>query len=132
MFSQEITYWTSEITIVCEEHWPADYPKVVYYGKEHSRDPPSVFLCVKKGLIPTKASSDKTTLKANPSSRNSQPDESNHFNKLDQITSFYDLILMLVNQERICTGGMHIIVNEIHKILHIKKFVTELVLLSLF
>ena len=21
-------------TVVCKEHWPADYPKVIYYGKE--------------------------------------------------------------------------------------------------
>ena len=26
-------------TVVSEEHWPADYSKVIYYGKERPRDP---------------------------------------------------------------------------------------------
>ena len=24
--------------VVYEEHWPADYPKLIYYGKEQPRD----------------------------------------------------------------------------------------------
>ena len=30
-------------TVVCEEHWPVDYPNVIYYMKERPRD--SIFLC---------------------------------------------------------------------------------------
>ena len=64
---------------------------------------------------------DRVTSKANLSSRNSQSDESNHFKQLDQISSFYDLILMLVNSKRIFTNDMHIIVNELHIILQTEK-----------
>ena len=31
--------------MVCEDDWPADYSKVIYYGKEQTWDPSSVFLC---------------------------------------------------------------------------------------
>ena len=101
-------------TVVCEEHWHADYPKVICCGKERPRD-----------LIPTKSPPDRTTLKANPSSRNSQTDESNHFNQLDQISRFDDLTSILVNRERIFINDMHIIVTELHIILQRKKFVDE-------
>ena len=41
-------------TVVCEEHWPADYPKVIYYGKERPRDSPlPFFLCVKIAMLGT-------------------------------------------------------------------------------
>ena len=39
-------------TVVCERHWPPEYPKVLDYGKERPRDPPSVFACVKPSLVP--------------------------------------------------------------------------------
>ena len=89
---KEIKLWLSFIprdnmpeykdTAVSEDHWPTDYPKVIYYGKKRLRDPSSDFLCVKKSLIPPKPLHDRTTCKAHPSSRNSQPGESNHFNQL--------------------------------------------------
>ena len=109
--------------VVCEKHQPANYPKVIYYGKERPRDPPSVFLCVKKTLIPAKLIPGRTTRKANLSCRNSQPDESNPFNQIDKISSFYGFVLMLVNQERISTNDMYVIVNELHIILQGKTFV---------
>ena len=112
-------------TTVFEEHWPVNYQKVAYYGKEQRKAPLSVFLCVKKNLIPTRPPPESITRKANPSSRNFQPDESNHFKQLYQISSFCDLISMLVNPERISTNEMHIIANELHIILQSEKFVDE-------
>ena len=39
-------------TGVCEEYWPADYLKVIYYGKERPRDPHSVFpLCKDRHVL---------------------------------------------------------------------------------
>ena len=29
--------------MACEEHWPGDYAKVIYYDKEQPRDPSSNF-----------------------------------------------------------------------------------------
>ena len=34
-------------TVVSEEHWPADYLKIIYYGKERPKDLCSVFLLCK-------------------------------------------------------------------------------------
>ena len=39
-------------TVVCKEHWPAGYLKVIYCGKERLRDPHSVFpLCKERYII---------------------------------------------------------------------------------
>ena len=39
-------------TVVCEKHWPANYLKVIYYGKERPKDSDSVFpLCKDRHVI---------------------------------------------------------------------------------
>ena len=35
--------------VVYEQHWPADYPKVIYYGKERLIE----FVCVKIAMLRT-------------------------------------------------------------------------------
>ena len=57
-------------------------------------------------MIPAKLTPGRTTREANLSCRNSQPDESNPFNQLDKISSFYGFVLMLVNQERNSTNDI--------------------------
>ena len=38
---------------ICDDHWPTGYEKIIRYGKERPRDPPSIFSSVKQSLIPT-------------------------------------------------------------------------------
>ncbi len=64
-----ITYPT-KYTVVCSKHWPSDFKKSMYYGKERPASPPSVFDCVKPSLVPTKPPNQRKTKKATSSVRN--------------------------------------------------------------
>ena len=75
-------------TVVCEKHWPENYPTKLDYGKERPRDPHSVFTWVKPSQVPTLPPRKRSTVKAFAEVRNFLPDESNHFLEKDQIKNF--------------------------------------------
>ena len=74
---------------ICDDHWPTGYEKIIRYGKETPRDPPSIFSSVKQSLIPTPPPPWPTT-KAHSNSRNMQ-DELSQFSKLDIIKSIDEI-----------------------------------------
>ena len=41
----------SKDTVVCERHWPKNYPTIVLRGKPRPADPLSAFSCVPPSLI---------------------------------------------------------------------------------
>ena len=82
----------SSHTVVCERHWPPEYPKVLDYGKEMPRDPPSVFTCVKPSLVPTTPVPLRSTKKCLAENRNVIPDDLPAFNERDMINSFEDIV----------------------------------------
>nr|CAB3266938.1 THAP domain-containing protein 1-like [Phallusia mammillata] len=51
-------------TVVCEKHWPAEYEKLLSYGRYRPANPPSVFTCVPQSLTPTASSKPRSTKKA--------------------------------------------------------------------
>ena len=38
-------------SVICERHWPKDYPKTIDYGTLLPHDPPSVFDFIKSRLL---------------------------------------------------------------------------------
>ena len=87
-------------TVVCEKHWPEGYEKMLSYGRQRPKCPPSVFDCVAKSLIPTNEAKSRTTTKALSSQRNSEIDQLDEFLKKDKIANPYDVnvLVSLVNQ----------------------------------
>ena len=88
-----------EETVVCEAHWPLDYPK--YRKKGHYRpiQPPSVFLNVPPCVIPPPPTPPRPTVASRTSNqlRNTLPDEIDEFEKLDRL-SFPDFEQLLSNK----------------------------------
>ena len=77
-------------TVVCEKHWPENYPSKLYYGKETPRDPPSVFTCVKPSQVPRLLPRKRSTVKALAEVRNLLPDERDHSLEEDKIKDYQD------------------------------------------
>ena len=74
---------------VCERHWAENYGKIKDYGKFRPQDPPSMFTCVKKSLIPTLLPPPKKTMASEV--RSQLPDGMPKFNKVDVIPNFESL-----------------------------------------
>ena len=101
----------SNDTVVCERHWPPDYPTKNDYGKKRPIHPPSVFKCIKPSLIPTiPATPRPTASKCFARSRNTIPDELELFNKMDRINELGE-IMDKINSFGII--GVSLIVNKI-------------------
>ena len=81
----------SSHTVVCERHWPPEYPTILDYEKERPRDPPSVFTCVKPSLVSTTPTPLRPTTKCLAENRNVLPDDLASFNERDIINSFEDI-----------------------------------------
>lgn len=80
-------------TVICEQHWPENYPKVCHHGKLRPLNPPSIFNCVSKSLVPTTPSTSRCTEKAHAESRRIQNmDELSSFNEQDIIPNFEHLV----------------------------------------
>lgn len=90
-------------TVVCERHWPKDYPTTKVHGKDRPSEPPSVFNCVKPSLVPTPPPPKRTTVKV--SARHSQPDQLAEFNENDRVNDLSELLnlpssdLNIINSE---------------------------------
>ena len=74
-------------TVVCEKHWPDGYEKILMFGRSRPAQPPSVFDCVPKSLIPN-VTKKRPTEKATSSSRNVAMDQLSEFENADIISSF--------------------------------------------
>ena len=72
-------------TVVCERHWPQNYPTILDYGKLRPKDPPSVFECVKPSLVPTIPPAPRNSSKTLCENRNKKEDELAAFDKQDKL-----------------------------------------------
>ena len=89
---QETIYLFQKMFFVCERYWPDNYSKIKDYGKFRPQDPPSVFTCVKKSLIPTPLPPPRKTSSSSSSEVRSQlADGMPDFNKADFIPNFESL-----------------------------------------
>ena len=86
---------------ICDDHWPTGYEKIIRYGKERPRDPPSIFSSVKQSLIPTPPPPPRPTTKAHSNSRNMQEDELSQFSKLDLIKSIDEICNLQLFSSRV-------------------------------
>ena len=77
--------------VICDDHWPTGYEKIIRYGKEIPRDPPSIFLSDKQSLIPTPPPPPRPTIEAQASSPNVQEDELDKFPKLHMIKAICEI-----------------------------------------
>ena len=75
-------------TVICHRHWPEDARMVKVRGKWKPYDPPSIFDCVIKSLIPTPTPPPRTTKRARTEVRSLQPDELSEWLEREKIKDF--------------------------------------------
>ena len=81
----------SHDTVICERHWPSNYPTFKHYGKLRPTNPPSVFSCVLSSLLPHAPAPPRSTKMVTMAARTQLQDEMQSFNKLDKISNFEEL-----------------------------------------
>ena len=93
-------------TVLCEKHWPENYPTKVNFGKEIARDPPSVFTRVKPSQVSTLPPRKRITVKAlAEEARNLLPGKSDHILEKDKIKdfSFEGMLQTVVDMKLYCS-----------------------------
>ena len=78
-------------TVICHHHWPKDTKMVKVRGKWKPVDPPSIFDCVHKSLIPTPPPPSRTTKRTSTDVRSLQPDEMSKWKEIDRIGDFISM-----------------------------------------
>ena len=75
-------------TVICHNHWPKDARMVKVRGKLRPFDPPSIFTCVGKSLIPTPPPPPRPTKRTSSGIRSIQPDEMAEWLEREKIKDF--------------------------------------------
>ena len=82
----------SKYTVVCSEHWPINFKKINFHGKERPSSPPSIFNCVKSSLVPTAPPKSRITTSSTSGARSVQADQLETFKAMDSL-NFNDAII---------------------------------------
>ena len=83
-------------TVICELHWPENYPTYRKKGHERPSVPPSIFIGIPSSIVPDTLPPPQETLRSWNQLRNMLPDELDEFERLDRL-SYSDLEEQLVN-----------------------------------
>ena len=87
-------------TVICELHWPENYPTYRKKGHERPAVPPSIFTGIPSSIIPNPPPPPRETQRSSNQLRNTLPDEFDEFERLDRL-SFPDLEEQLIkNNDR--------------------------------
>ena len=77
-------------TVICERHWPPNYPTYRKKGAVRPAVPPSIWPGVPESVIPEPPPPPRVTVRTSNQARNTLPDEFDDFERLDCL-SFADL-----------------------------------------
>ena len=83
-------------TVICELHWPENYPTYSKKGHERPAVPPSIFTGIPSSIIPNPPPPPRETQRSSNQLRNTLPDEFDEFERLDRL-SYPDLEEQLIN-----------------------------------
>ena len=108
-------------TVVCEAHWPLNYPKYRKKGRDRPSEPPSVFPNVPPSVIPRPPPPPRPTKHTSNQLRNTLPDQIDEFEKLDQL-SFVDLKNQVIPNKRVLPGQPTVFMNDGHLYIQSKSY----------
>ena len=73
-------------TVICELHWPENYPTYRKKGRDRPAVPPSLFPGIPSSIIPEPPPPPRETERTSNQLRNTLPDEFDDFERMDQLT----------------------------------------------